>query len=211
MRLFAVGISHRSAPVELRECVDFARRGLEPALAALAERKAAHEVVVLSTCNRAEIYAAADSDGASPTRARPLHRRIPRRPLGAAGAARRRLPRRRTRRDHLFRVAAGLDSLVVGEPQILGQVKEAFATAERRQGDRRAHQPSLHAPRSASASACAPRPGSAKAPCRSATPRSRWRKKIFGDLKRLQRPDPRRRRDGEAHRRAPAGAGRARS
>jgi glutamyl-tRNA reductase len=127
MRLFAVGISHRTAPVELRECVDFARRGVEAALAALADRKLTREAVVLSTCNRAEIYGAAESDAAAEACSRFIseyngvawdalapHVVIYRGPEAA---------------DHLFRVAAGLDSLVVGEPQILGQVKEAFATA----------------------------------------------------------------------------------
>ena len=127
MRLFAVGISHRTAPVELRECVDFARRGLEAALSALAARNVTREAVVLSTCNRAEIYAGAESDEAAEACGRFIseyhgiawdalapHVVIYRGPDAA---------------DHLFRVAAGLDSLVVGEPQILGQVKEAFATA----------------------------------------------------------------------------------
>jgi len=127
MRLFAVGISHRSAPVELRECVDFARQGVEPALAALAERKAAHEVVVLSTCNRAEIYAAADSDGASDRLGRFIgeYHGIPWERLAPHVV----VYRGQEAADHLFRVAAGLDSLVVGEPQILGQVKEAYAKA----------------------------------------------------------------------------------
>src|SRR5215211_5718119 len=62
MRLFAVGLSHRTAPVELRECVDFARGGLETALAAFESTGIAREVVVLSTCNRAEIYAVGDTD-----------------------------------------------------------------------------------------------------------------------------------------------------
>ena len=62
MRLFAVGVSHRTAPVELRESVDFARSGLESALSALAARAISSEAVVLSTCNRAEIYAIADAD-----------------------------------------------------------------------------------------------------------------------------------------------------
>lgn len=127
MRLFAVGISHRTAPVELRECVDFARRGLDAALSALAARNVTREAVVLSTCNRAEIYAGADSDEAAESCGRFMseyngvawdalapHLVIYRGPEVA---------------DHLFRVAAGLDSLVVGEPQILGQVKDAFATA----------------------------------------------------------------------------------
>jgi glutamyl-tRNA reductase len=128
MRLFAVGLSHRTAPVELRESVDFARAGLESALTAFAARGVGPEAVVLSTCNRAEIYALGESDAAAdrigrffgeyhdvePTRVSEhlyVHR--------GADAAR-----------HLFRVAAGLDSLVVGEPQILGQVKTAFTVAQ---------------------------------------------------------------------------------
>jgi glutamyl-tRNA reductase len=127
MRLFAVGISHRTAPVELRECVDFARRGVDAALSALAARNVTREAVVLSTCNRAEIYGGAETDEAAESCGRFIsefhgiawdaiapHVVIYRGPEAA---------------DHLFRVAAGLDSLVVGEPQILGQVKNAFATA----------------------------------------------------------------------------------
>jgi glutamyl-tRNA reductase len=53
MRLFAIGLSHRTAPVELRECVDFGRAGVEAALSALAGRGIGAEAVVLSTCNRA--------------------------------------------------------------------------------------------------------------------------------------------------------------
>jgi glutamyl-tRNA reductase len=127
MKLVAVGVSHRTAPVELREAVDFSRAGLDTALGALASRQVAREAVVVSTCNRAEIYAAADLDTAGDICARFIadyhqlswdalqpHIFV----LRGADAAR-----------HLFRVAAGLDSLVVGEPQILGQVKEAFAAA----------------------------------------------------------------------------------
>jgi glutamyl-tRNA reductase len=127
MRLFAVGISHRTAPVELREGVDFARRGLDAALSALAARNVTREAVMLSTCNRAEIYAGAESDDAAESCSRFMseyngiawdalapHVVIYRGPEAA---------------KHLFRVAAGLDSLVVGEPQILGQVKNAYATA----------------------------------------------------------------------------------
>jgi glutamyl-tRNA reductase len=126
MRLFTVGLSHRTAPVELRECVDFAREGLSQALAALAARGLSHEMVVLSTCNRAEIYAVAGADAPDA--------------IGRFFAEYHRLPLARVSEHlyvrhgadaarHLFRVAAGLDSLVVGEPQILGQVKSAYATA----------------------------------------------------------------------------------
>src|SRR3982750_3376648 len=127
MRLFAVGLSHRTAPVELRECVDFARKGLDAAIAALAQRQLAREAVVLSTCNRAEIYASLESDAHAEACGRFIseYHGLPWETVA---------PHLVTYRgqeavDHLFRVAAGLDSLVVGEPQILGQVKTAYATA----------------------------------------------------------------------------------
>lgn len=127
IRLFTVGLSHRTAPLDLRERVDFGRAGLAPALEALGARNLAREMAVLSTCNRAEVYVAAETDGAvddlfaffadyhdvSLADVSPhlyVHH--------GAEVAR-----------HLFRVAAGLDSLVVGEPQILGQVKSAYTTA----------------------------------------------------------------------------------
>ena len=60
MHLVLVGISHRTAPVELRERIDFQARGLEVSLRALAQRAAVREAVVLSTCNRAELYGVSD-------------------------------------------------------------------------------------------------------------------------------------------------------
>jgi glutamyl-tRNA reductase len=127
MRLFAVGLSHRTAPVELRECVDFARGGVEAALSALAARSIAHEAVVLSTCNRAEVYAVGDNDAT----AEALSRFFSEYHEVAADRMSEHLYVRRGQDAalHLFRVAAGLDSLVVGEPQILGQVKSAYAAA----------------------------------------------------------------------------------
>lgn len=126
MRLFAVGISHRTAPVELRETLDFTRRGLDAALEELFARQLAREAVVLSTCNRAEIYAAAPVDAAeSCARFIAEYNGVP------WDAVAPHIVTHRGARvaDHLFRVAAGLDSLVVGEPQILGQVKTAYAAA----------------------------------------------------------------------------------
>jgi glutamyl-tRNA reductase len=127
MRLFAVGLSHRTAPVELRESVDFARRGVEAAIAALLARSIGPEAVVLSTCNRAEIYAVAEVDSAADAIRRFFseyhslsHAEVARHLYVHRGADAAR---------HLFRVAAGLDSLVVGEPQILGQVKTAYTRA----------------------------------------------------------------------------------
>ena len=127
MRLLAVGLSHRTAPVELRETVDFSRAGLDAALQALASRAACPETVVLSTCNRAEIYAVAESDAAADTLARFFvdYHGVDSAALDGHLYCHRGVDVAR----HLFRVAAGLDSLVVGEPQILGQVKTAYTTA----------------------------------------------------------------------------------
>jgi glutamyl-tRNA reductase len=128
VHLLLVGASHRTAPIELREQLDFCSRGLENAVRALAERPSTAEAVVISTCNRAELYVACEEPTAaaadllaffsefhqlSPDHIRPhLYSHL------NHEAAR-----------HLFRVASGLDSLVVGEPQILGQVKEAYSVA----------------------------------------------------------------------------------
>jgi glutamyl-tRNA reductase len=132
VHLFLLGVSHRTAPVDLRERLDFSSRDVGAAVEALATRPCAAESVVLSTCNRSEIYVASSD----PTRAREElvdflsdYHQLPRDVFlphlfayDDAEAAR-----------HLFRVSAGLDSLVVGEPQILGQVKDAFQAAAQRQ------------------------------------------------------------------------------
>jgi len=129
MQLVAVGLHHRSAPVELREALDFRRDGLEAAHAALARCELVREAVLVSTCNRSEIYAAVDGDGVADACARFMAEYH-----GVAWetlAPHLFLRRGKDAARHLFRVAAGLESLVVGEPQILGQVKDAFAAAER--------------------------------------------------------------------------------
>jgi glutamyl-tRNA reductase len=128
MHLLLVGISHRTAPVELRERVDFQARDLATALRALSERGSAHEAVVVSTCNRAEMYVACDDT--EPTRHDLVRFLGDYNEVSAADIA----PHVYDVVDldaarHLFRVSAGLDSLVVGEPQILGQVKEAHSVA----------------------------------------------------------------------------------
>jgi len=128
LHLLLVGVSHRTAPVELRERVDFQARGLQGALRALAERGSAHEAVVVSTCNRAELYVACEDT--EPTRQDLVRFLSDYNDLPPSDVA----PHVYDVADldaarHLFRVAAGLDSLVVGEPQILGQVKEAHTVA----------------------------------------------------------------------------------
>ena len=122
MRLSLVGVSHHRAPVELREKVALDLDGA----AALARQLAVGcEAVVLSTCNRTELYLAADEDGGLEDRAATTLLEL------AGGAGDSLAPLVYRLRDesaalHLFRVAAGLDSLVPGEGEILGQVREAY-------------------------------------------------------------------------------------
>jgi glutamyl-tRNA reductase len=129
VNLLLVGISHRTAPIELRERVDFQTRTVAAeALAALAARGSAREAVIVSTCNRAELYVACDE--AATTRADLVRFLADFNGVAPADLT----PHLYDVTDldmarHLFRVAAGLDSLVVGEPQILGQVKDAHTVA----------------------------------------------------------------------------------
>lgn len=124
MSLYVLGINHQTAPVALRERVAFAQDALAPALASLRTLPGVHEAVLLSTCNRTELYAHAEGDG------RPLAEWLADHP--EAGDALHAYLYRHRDADavrHLFRVASGLDSLVLGEPQILGQVKQAWAAS----------------------------------------------------------------------------------
>jgi glutamyl-tRNA reductase len=131
VHLFLLGVSHRTAPVELRERLDFSSRDLGAAVEALATRPSTAETVVLSTCNRSEIYVASSDPASARDELVEFLTEYHQLPPDSflphlfvfddAEAAR-----------HLFRVAAGLDSLVVGEPQILGQVKDAFQVAAQR-------------------------------------------------------------------------------
>ena len=128
MHLFLLGVSHRTAPVDLRERLDFSSRNVGVAVEALAARSSAAESVVLSTCNRSEIYVASSD----PSRARDElvaflsdYHQLPQDVFLPHLFAHDNVAAAR----HLFRVAAGLDSLVVGEPQVLGQVKDAFQAA----------------------------------------------------------------------------------
>jgi glutamyl-tRNA reductase len=128
MRLLVLGVSHHTAPIDLRERLAFGPADLAGAIGTLAQDAAIGEVVLLSTCNRTEIYATCSSleDGHDAMAGfLAAARTVP-------GDALRAHIYTRTEADaarHLFRVSAGLDSLVVGEPQILGQVKQAYATA----------------------------------------------------------------------------------
>lgn len=128
MKLLLIGISHRTAPVELRERVDFNVRGIGEALSTLTDRGSVREAVIVSTCNRAEIYAACDDATAARNDVVRFISEFTDVPAGDVAPHIQNLADVDAAR-HLFRVAAGLDSLVVGEPQILGQVKDAHTAA----------------------------------------------------------------------------------
>lgn len=126
MALVAVGINHRNAPVELRERVAFAPEYLPEALRDLVARPAVNEAAILSTCNRTELYCGIDGRVEESLRLwLGEYHRLPPRDLHpflythpGPDAVR-----------HMLRVASGLDSMVLGEPQILGQMKAAFRVA----------------------------------------------------------------------------------
>ncbi|MFN2645499.1 MAG: glutamyl-tRNA reductase [Burkholderiales bacterium] len=124
MSLYALGLNHQTAPLAVRERVVFHVERLREALAQL-KHGLAREAAILSTCNRTELYVAGDEPGAA---AQWLARYHQFEPDGLAPYLYT-LPREQAVR-HAFRVASGLDSMVLGEPQILGQMKEAARAAE---------------------------------------------------------------------------------
>lgn len=124
--IVVVGVSHRSASVAVRERVAVAHEERPSMLRAIRDGESIKEAMVLSTCNRVEVYVASpDLDAARSRVVAALAGRAPGEDLR---------PHLYERRGgeavrHIFRVASSLDSLVVGEPQILGQMKEAFEAA----------------------------------------------------------------------------------
>jgi glutamyl-tRNA reductase len=124
-RLCVVGLSHKTAPIELREKLAFPDGELEEALKRAAATPGVEEVMIVSTCNRVEIYAS--SSGAEAVRRFLVEGRV----VSAAVEPHLYAHEGAAALKHLFRVAASLDSMVVGESQILGQVKEAYALAAR--------------------------------------------------------------------------------
>jgi len=125
MTLALIGVNHKTAPIELRERIAISREELPETTRALAAEPGVAECMIVSTCNRVEIVAAVEGTGAD--LAGFLHRRFGLDPAVLGPHIYEHHDRDAVR--HLFRVAASLDSMVVGEPQILGQVKEAFAVA----------------------------------------------------------------------------------
>jgi glutamyl-tRNA reductase len=130
--IVVVGLSHKTAPVEVREKFATSADVLPAVLARLASRPELREVMFLSTCNRVEVFASAalpDETDAAAKAVRDVmcdHARVED-PETVAPYFYDRTGPEATR--HIFRVAASLDSMVLGEPQILGQVKDAFDAA----------------------------------------------------------------------------------
>ncbi|UCG37779.1 MAG: glutamyl-tRNA reductase [bacterium] len=130
MELLIVGLSHKTAPIEIREKVSFSEQNMEEGVKALLACPHVNEGLIVSTCNRVEVYSVV------PKR----HRESARSEIADFLARFHQLPLDRiephlyymTGDDcvrHIFRVSSSLDSMVVGEPQILGQVKDAFSCA----------------------------------------------------------------------------------
>ncbi len=120
MTLWVLGLNHQTAPVDLRERVAFDAGTVAHALSSLRALPNVAEAALLSTCNRTELYAVAE-DGDVLASWLATHAE------GLDGYLYRHRDADAVR--HLFRVATGLDSMVLGEPQILGQVKDAWSTA----------------------------------------------------------------------------------
>ena len=125
MQLFALGLNHHTAPVAIREQVAFRPELLNEALADLVRAKPVKEAAILSTCNRTELYFATEH----PQHAADWFAEYHRVALQDLSPYLYTFPQRDAIR-HVFRVASGLDSMVIGEPQILGQVKDAVRHAE---------------------------------------------------------------------------------
>src|SRR5262249_32161549 len=129
MSIVLVGLNHRTAPVELRERLAFGESLIPEALSTLVDHEAVEEGLIVSTCNRVELLASAPADPQRgiDTLARFLcdYHKL------ASTDVSRHIYRHSGENaiKHVFRVASSLDSLVVGEPQILGQVKEAYQQA----------------------------------------------------------------------------------
>ncbi|MEN8170572.1 MAG: glutamyl-tRNA reductase [Pseudomonadota bacterium] len=126
MTLFALGINHKTAPVEIREQVAFTPEKLPQAFSELTATNGVSEVAILSTCNRTELYCGIEGEDSAVVRDWFSHFHNLKledvEPYFYAHPDRLAV-------HHILRVASGLDSMVLGEPQILGQMKQAYSTA----------------------------------------------------------------------------------
>ena len=179
MPILLYGANHRSAPLELRERLVVPEPDLGEAVRRLIAHAGLEEALILSTCNRTEILAHAPAhEGGQAIRAF-VHRHsgVPLDDLDRHCY----LHADRAAVRHLFRVAASLDSMVVGEPQILGQVKEAYAVAHAAGGLRGLLDPLLQRAFSV-AKKVRSETGIARAPVSIAHAAASRAREIFGDL-----------------------------
>jgi len=125
MRLFAFGINHHTAPLSVREQVVFHADRLTTALRELVDRRPVQEAAIISTCNRTEVYCSTEDPRGAVDWMAGYHR-LKTQQLEPYVYQ---LPQEKAVK-HAFRVASGLDSMVLGEPQILGQFKQAVRAAQ---------------------------------------------------------------------------------
>ncbi len=129
--IICLGVNHRTTPVEVRERVAFPESQLRETVQEVKNLPGLGEAVIVSTCNRVEIYASQSADASSDGHAilrKYLEDHFALEPEQAEGLVCYRLPAEETAR-HLFRVVSGLDSMVLGETEIFGQVKAAYKVA----------------------------------------------------------------------------------
>lgn len=129
MALIVAGISHHTAPIDLRERVVFRPQDVSDALAGILESSQAKEAALISTCNRTELYIVEGSGDSVPSIWRDLSNR-----LGGDASRYGYVRRDREAVNHLFRVASGLDSMILGEVQIHGQVRDAWEMCRAQSG-----------------------------------------------------------------------------
>ena len=127
MSIVALGLNHTTAPLELRERAVVDDAGMSSALRSLASFPGVSEAAILSTCNRTDLYCGVGTGRDAPTRWFGDFLGIDRRDL----AGHLYVHREDAAVRHVMRVASGLDSMVLGEPQILGQLKQAYGLARR--------------------------------------------------------------------------------
>jgi len=127
MPLLVLGINHRTAPVEIREKVVFAGEELPEALRELTGIPGVREALIVSTCNRTELYCLAEQNDERIARWLATWHELAPHHLERGGVLYRLQGSEAIK--HLFAVACGLDSMVLGEPQILGQLKDAYRAA----------------------------------------------------------------------------------
>jgi glutamyl-tRNA reductase len=131
--VIVVGVSHRTAPIEVRERFAYGASEVLPALAALRAASGAREAVLLSTCNRTEFYLV-EGDRDEDREGGPVVQELLGRRLGAEAAPYLYVRRDREAVAHLYRVTSGLDSMILGEAQIHGQVRDAWEQCREHSG-----------------------------------------------------------------------------